>query len=185
VRRTSFAIALSVPVIGAAGLGAMFLFARPAPDHPFFSAQGRRVDVISHRGGAALRPQVETLAERMQDQGLTTLGVSASEIVGRREGFHRGFETFVQVPGTPSYRTLACVRDGEFKYVLRLDDGSEELYDLGHDPGERVNRASRDGERRRRYSRLLRAWLASGHAPRMAWQDPGILERLRAVGYIR
>jgi arylsulfatase len=54
----------------------------------------------THRVDAGIRlaPSLPTLAERLQDAGFTTMGVSASPVVGPLEGFHRGFERFVQIP---------------------------------------------------------------------------------------
>lgn len=37
--------------------GGLSYLARPAPSHPFFQGDGRAVQVIAHRGGAALRPE--------------------------------------------------------------------------------------------------------------------------------
>jgi glycerophosphoryl diester phosphodiesterase len=45
-------------VVAAAAIYGMAAFsARPAPDHPFFEADGPRTQVIAHRGGAGLRPE--------------------------------------------------------------------------------------------------------------------------------
>jgi glycerophosphoryl diester phosphodiesterase len=56
---------LYVPVILLAITVAIFsmaaLFARPAPDHPYFAAGRPGLQVIAHRGGAGLRPE-NTLA---------------------------------------------------------------------------------------------------------------------------
>jgi len=83
------------------------------------------------------------------------------------------------------YGTLAAVRDLEWKYVLRLEDGSGELYDLRRDPAERVDRAQELPSVRARYRSLLQAWLGSGAPSRPAWRDPDLLERMRALGYVR
>jgi glycerophosphoryl diester phosphodiesterase len=50
-------------VIVAAGVvfGFLAVTARPAPDHPYFSARNPGIHVIAHRGGAGLRPE-NTLA---------------------------------------------------------------------------------------------------------------------------
>lgn len=45
----------------AAGVGVAAMAARPAPDHPFFTASTSALYVIAHRGGANLRPE-NTLA---------------------------------------------------------------------------------------------------------------------------
>jgi arylsulfatase A-like enzyme len=49
-------------------------------------------------GGEALDSGIETLAEVLQRAGMTTFGLSSNPVIGRREGFARGFETFEQVP---------------------------------------------------------------------------------------
>ncbi len=48
--------------------------------------------------GQALAFEFETVAERLQEAGLTTFGLSANPIVGREEGFHQGFERFIHLP---------------------------------------------------------------------------------------
>jgi glycerophosphoryl diester phosphodiesterase len=54
---------LALAVVGAAGAAwlAIGLLARPAPAHPYFALERPGVQVIAHRGGAALRPEA-TLA---------------------------------------------------------------------------------------------------------------------------
>jgi arylsulfatase A-like enzyme len=48
--------------------------------------------------GTPLGAASETLGEAVQRAGFTTFGVSANPIIGRLEGMHRGFETFLQIP---------------------------------------------------------------------------------------
>ena len=52
---------LSLIIAPAAAYGVMVLFARPAPNHPYFAAEKKGTQVIAHRGGAHLRPE-NTLA---------------------------------------------------------------------------------------------------------------------------
>ena len=48
---------LSVVLAAAAVFAFLAVTARPAPDHPYFSAANPGLDVIAHRGGAGLRPE--------------------------------------------------------------------------------------------------------------------------------
>lgn len=52
---------LSAILAVGAGFGVAAKFARPAPDHPFFSELNKGIIVIAHRGGAQRRPE-NTLA---------------------------------------------------------------------------------------------------------------------------
>lgn len=85
------------------------------------------------------------------------------------------------------YTVLAAVRDGRFKYVLSPHDQRHALYDLQADPGEQVDRAGDDPEARGAYGGALEAWLAGAPADSQQIRgiDPGTLEKLRALGYIR
>jgi arylsulfatase A-like enzyme len=84
------------------------------------------------------------------------------------------------------YTTLASVQGPRWKYILRPEDGSEELYDLESDLAERSNLAASEPEIRERYRETLEAWL-SGGTPRSETRglDDRTLEKLRALGYIR
>ena len=50
-------IILSIGVLLVIGLGIMWVAAKPAPDHPFFSHVEQRPMVMAHRGGAGLWPE--------------------------------------------------------------------------------------------------------------------------------
>jgi hypothetical protein len=78
------------------------------------------------------------------------------------------------------------VRGARWRYILRLADGREELYDLESDPRESDNRIEREPEIRARYRESLEDWLAPGrpHSPTRRL-DTETLERLNALGYIR
>ncbi len=48
--------------------------------------------------GQSLDLEFATIAERLQDIGFTTFGLSANPVVGKGEGFHQGFERFLHMP---------------------------------------------------------------------------------------
>lgn len=59
-----------------------------------------------------------TLAERLQEEGFTTVGISANPLIGPRHGFAQGFETFEHVPWQPAARV-----NDRFQRWLRDKDG--------------------------------------------------------------
>jgi arylsulfatase len=124
---------------------------------------------------------IGALARRMIDAG--GAGWSAVDVPGPETAFSETSMGFH--PGRREFRTLAAAREADWKYVLAMDDGAEELYDLRRDPGERVNRAAAEPARRARYRRLLEEWLGKKRSAPSSWRDPGLLERLRAAGYIQ
>jgi arylsulfatase A-like enzyme len=84
-------------------------------------------------------------------------------------------------------RSLCAVRTATEKYV-EGSDGSEALYDLADDPGERANRAATDPGRTAGMRARLAAWRASfppaeatAPGPRL---DDEIRRRLADLGYI-
>ena len=81
---------------------------------------------------------------------------------------------------------MGSVRGPRWKYILRPDDGAEELYDLETDPGEQNDLGASEPEIRDRYRGMLEEWL-SGGTPRSETRglDDKALEKLRALGYIR
>ena len=97
--------------------------------------------------------------------------------------FSHTTESFIIGQG---YTTLGSVRGPRWKYILRPDDGSEELYDLESDPEERTDLGDSEHEIRERYRGALEEWL-SGGTPRSETRglDDKALEKLRALGYIR
>ena len=48
--------------------------------------------------GRSLSFAFDTVAERLQEIGFTTFGLSANPIVSKNEGFHQGFERFLSLP---------------------------------------------------------------------------------------
>ncbi len=50
------------------------------------------------------------------------------------------------------------VREGNWKYILDLRAGAEELFDLEHDPNEQRNLAATQPERSARLRQHLAAW---------------------------
>lgn len=61
------------------------------------------------------------------------------------------------------FETTRAVRTADWKYVRRFPNGPDELYDLRHDPGERVNLADRPehAEVRKRFGRRLEEFFAA------------------------
>jgi arylsulfatase A-like enzyme len=53
------------------------------------------------------------------------------------------------------------VRESNWKYILNLREGVEELYDLDHDPSEQQNLATAQPERCVRLRQRLAAWTES------------------------
>lgn len=87
-------------------------------------------------------------------------------------------------------RSLVAVRDDRHKLVVG-SDGLLELYDLGVDPAESVNRAGEQGDALARMQGFLAEWRAAVGlaaveqvpAPRPAIA-PEVAERLKALGYL-
>jgi len=69
--------------------------------------------------GQPLPAEVATLADRLQREGFTTVGVSANPLVGRGEGFAQGHEHFVHVPWARAETLSRLLSD-----LLRIDPGS-------------------------------------------------------------
>jgi len=81
---------------------------------------------------------------------------------------------------------LVAVRGEDFKYLRYPDDGRAELYDVEQDPAESRDVLSQDPEDASRQDAILRRWLAQtrGRSIAAGDQDPEILAKLRALGYI-
>ena len=91
-------------------------------------------------------------------------------------------------------RPAYALREGRWKWLLHLEDGRQELYDLDEDPGEKfdlVAAGKADASRLENFSAKLGEWLEYGRideeraAPvdnRML--DESMIETLRSLGYI-
>jgi arylsulfatase len=81
------------------------------------------------------------------------------------------------------------VRASGWKYLIREGDGAEELYDLDDDPGELRNLAEREGERLAELREVCKTALDRARATAVPQatglpDDPAMLERLKALGYL-
>ncbi|MFN8542818.1 MAG: sulfatase [Candidatus Binatia bacterium] len=78
---------------------------------------------------------------------------------------------------------LIAYRHGDWKLIAAPAAGRRELYDLAHDPLERDDRYGRTPEGARLDAELA-AWLAAAAPPPQGGGvDPGLHEKLRALGY--
>ena len=78
-----------------------------------------------------------------------------------------------------------AVRSGRWKLVLH-GGGERELFDLGGDPAERVNRAAAEPERAADLESQLAASLGSARAaPALPKLSPAMRKQLEALGYLR
>ena len=90
----------------------------------------------------------------------------------------------------PNAHRQASVNDGSWSFARNLDeeDGREYLFDRRVDPDENVNLVSLEPEQAERMRDLLDAYLASEPLPDTVESDvridPGIAEKLRALGYL-
>ena len=92
--------------------------------------------------------------------------------------------------GAWTFARNAKAPDGDEKaYEARaVAPGAEYLFDRRVDPGENVNLVARESEEAERMRRLLDGQEARGGAgvvERGVRIDPGIADRLRAMGYLR
>ena len=83
-----------------------------------------------------------------------------------------------------------ALRTRDFKYIYDLEDSSAELYALGSDPSERENLAAGDPDLALAFRDRALQWLEeserSAAAPReQRVADAAMLERLKALGYVR
>ncbi len=82
-----------------------------------------------------------------------------------------------------------AVLSGNYKYIVGLADGWEELYHLGHDPMEQVNLAQRERGRVDRMRRLLQEHLEAC-AGRRQWSGEQLtlqgrlMQELQTLGYV-
>jgi arylsulfatase A-like enzyme len=124
-------------------------------------------------------------------------------MTGEAEAAHRPTYAGLGVPLFPDASVQTAVSDGSWTYARNAtapeDDpeayegkavapGAELLYDRRVDPGENVNLMGREAAEAERMRALLRAHLAEqgdGVVERGVRIDPGIADRLRAMGYLR
>jgi arylsulfatase A-like enzyme len=83
------------------------------------------------------------------------------------------------------YETLASLRDAEWKYVFRLDDGRVELYHLPDDPREVHDIAGQRPDVLARFAPIMRGELTRRRPGASTWTDTGLVERLKAAGYLQ
>ena len=80
----------------------------------------------------------------------------------------------------------SVIADG-WKYTRHLTDGSEELYDLGEDPAERINLVSESPLHLTKLRELMREYMRSAAASRksdLVPLDEETRDQLRALGYL-
>jgi arylsulfatase A-like enzyme len=80
----------------------------------------------------------------------------------------------------------AGLRDDHWKYIARLKTGSDELYDLEQDPGEKVNLIGSERERVDAMRGRILAIFASGSSRSKPSEKlaPEVEDRLRSLGYL-
>jgi arylsulfatase A-like enzyme len=133
--------------------------------------------------------RVKDLAERFVDGKEVRLGGAVVDLDSAPSAGHDlafAHTNLAFTTDTAHYRSLACATDARWKYILRLDDGNAELYDLARDPAEREDRVRSEPALRERYHGALLDWLAKNkRRSDRNWIEPGMIERLRALGYVR
>jgi arylsulfatase A-like enzyme len=78
---------------------------------------------------------------------------------------------------------VVSLRSGHWKLIRTVATGTDELYDLAADPGEHASDPS-NGDAKALRDRLA-GWLAGAPAaPRTTGSDPGLHDKLRALGYV-
>jgi arylsulfatase A-like enzyme len=78
---------------------------------------------------------------------------------------------------------VVSLRAGHWKLIRTMATGTDELYDLAADPGEHASDPS-NGDAKALGDRLA-TWLAGAPAaPRTTGTDPGLHDKLRALGYV-
>jgi arylsulfatase A-like enzyme len=82
--------------------------------------------------------------------------------------------------------SLVSLRDAGWKLIRELDrDDAEHLFDLATDPGERRDVSALDPARTNDYRARLRLWLERGAMRGVVPVDPDLMDRMRALGYVR
>jgi arylsulfatase A-like enzyme len=135
---------------------------------------GRRTDMAQ---GIDLLPTIAAMLGAPVPPGLSgrdlvatrTAGDVVSEIVG---GFGDGGQGSTVALRTPRWK------------LIRLPDGSTELYDLENDPGEHTNLAATSEETAALGARLDRWASTAPPPPHTAATDPTLRAKLRQLGYV-
>ncbi|MBI2835595.1 MAG: sulfatase-like hydrolase/transferase, partial [Acidobacteria bacterium] len=125
-----------------------------------------------------------TIAEVTRCDGLRNVQghslLSLSDDAQARELLAEAFPPLVRAPA----QQRALFSNG-LKFV-RSTDGSQELYDLKADPGERRNLFNAGEGRSQRLQARLSEWIRlMPSAAKPVPLDPDAIERLRALGYVR
>jgi arylsulfatase A-like enzyme len=85
-------------------------------------------------------------------------------------------------------RDVHAIRDGDWKFILRVPEGDEELYDLKSDPDEQRNLAAeqpdRAGALRARLAPFVRADAEAIGPDNRLRDDPRMNELLEKLGYV-
>jgi len=125
-----------------------------------------------------------TVEGPVQGRSLLSALTGAGDALEARELFGEG----VGKNSVPFY----CLWRGSDKYILVPGDPSatEELYDLASDPGETANLVATEAAKAADLRATVEAWveenrrIGEAFAGESATPDEGVLERLRALGYI-
>jgi arylsulfatase A-like enzyme len=111
-------------------------------------------------------------------------GLPGQNLLAPREPRPAFSTTRYGIPRAGQVAEIVSVRTGGWKLIEAPTLGHTELYDLAHDPAEQHNLADVAPERER-LAALLAAWRATAPAPPPATgADPGLQEKLRALGYV-
>jgi arylsulfatase A-like enzyme len=128
------------------------------------------------------------------------LGVESSELVGQtlwpvvREGNGEGLRGYVVGDAAPDRdQTLIAIRTDRWKLITDSSKDARELYDLDHDPGERVNVIDQQPRLAMELSAQLQRELGRGLVEalvsenRPGWsaaEEAEVIARLKALGYV-
>jgi arylsulfatase A-like enzyme len=108
-------------------------------------------------------------------------GVSLARLLtGGRAPARRFFWHFPHYTNQGS-RPAGAVRDGDWKLIEHYEDGRLELFDLGRDPGEQMDRAGREPRRAARMRRWLETWRRAAGVQRNAPNPDCDLSQYRPI----
>ncbi len=153
------------------------LLARDAPTPERLDVPVMTIDVLPTLVELFALPQPATAP-----QGVSLLPLLRREALGRPYVFT---SSRVDKAGTQQF----AVSDGRLKYLLRLPDGAEWLFDLAHDPGEQQNLVRERAGDVERLRSVLDHWRASQLAALAEESgvelDAATREWLEQLGYLR